>query len=150
MSGKTASRNVDQRGFTIVEVMMATAILGLAISAITIMLMNASSIKLAADHLRQVRAIAKEEEEDITYHFYHYDLLFAGSQNLIPNLYLDRSATNPGGIPATRNITIEVPNAPKIGGVDAPPYKRIKTTITWNENGINTSITLSRLITKVR
>lgn len=125
--------------------MVASIIMGLTVSAVAIMIINASNLRSVNDHNRQARILAQEDLEDPTHHFLNYNLMAGevGDYNLNPG---------EGGkkiIPATLNLTVSDPLPTIIDGVSLPS-RTVVSTISWVEDGQNLSVSLRKRITRVR
>lgn len=138
-----------QRGFTLVEVMVASILLALTVSAVAIMIANSSNVKLVNDHYRQARIIAQEELEDPVHHFINY----LGAASSGGGIQFDYG--EPGLVATTANrvanraVIVSPEVYVPILGVNVP-VKKISSTVTWTENGKGQSVTLYKVITRVQ
>jgi prepilin-type N-terminal cleavage/methylation domain-containing protein len=142
---KPTHRGVRQGGYTIVEVMVASIIMAVSISAAVFMLLNSSSQRTGSDHYRQALAFLREETEDFNRHFFRYGglALTAGPQG-IETVNLDNVAHISG------NVSLDIQNADRqISGITVPAKKLILR-ISWPENGSNSSITIVKIITAIQ
>ncbi|MDB5103253.1 MAG: hypothetical protein JWP91_942 [Fibrobacteres bacterium] len=136
-------------GFTLVEVMVASIILGMTVSAISIMIVNASNLRLGSDHNRQARLIAQEELEDTQHHFFNYG---HGLPLINDTIRLDPGEPEQASTLATRNLGISSSNLVlNIDGTPVSiPYQVMSSNVAWSEGGKPVSVTLSKRITQVR
>lgn len=139
-----------QAGYTLVEVMVSSLILALAVSGIVAMIINAGSRQAVNDHNRQARMIVREELEDDRRNAYQYaNPLMPGENN--NGIYLDHNLPS-GGIGTLRIVTITSLATPAIcalPGVNVP-YRKIVASLGWYESGKATSLTISRRIVQVQ
>lgn len=145
-------------GLTLVEVMVASVILGLVVTAVTVMIGNSDFLRFNNDHFRQARIIAQEELEDTDRHFLNYGTQSGGMVDLINALiFLDYSEPGLRPMRAYRNVTTtSVPVPPNEADKVFPgddirvPYKVVQSTVTWEEAGKTFSVTLSKRIVAVK
>jgi prepilin-type N-terminal cleavage/methylation domain-containing protein len=137
-----------QVGYTLVEVMIASAIMGLAISGISVMLINASATKSTNDHYRQAKTIAREETEDINRHYYNYATNNAGD-DILPNNYLDFNLPGIPQVTISRTVTTSIQNSTTSEGTIVP-FKKVTATVGWIESGAATNFKVSKIITQLR
>lgn len=137
-------------GFTLVELMVSSLILGLTVSAVAFMIINSSVLRMQNDHSRQARIIAQEELEDTEHHFLQY------SPSTIMPGFADRALNLDHGetyiTVANRNLIVTRGNfpVPPIAPALMVPYQRLVSTVTWTEDGVEKSVTLVKRITQVR
>ncbi|MDB5050485.1 MAG: hypothetical protein JWO30_3556 [Fibrobacteres bacterium] len=131
-----------EAGFTLVEVLVASIILGLTVSAVSAMIINSSLLRSINEHNRQARVIAQEELEDLAHHFIRYPV---GEMDAPINL-----DDGPGlvAVPANRTVTAGL-HTVNILGVDVE-YQSLDSKVAWSENGQNQNVTISKRITRVK
>ena len=134
-----------QAGFTLMEVMVAAVILGMTVSAVAIMIINASDFRLGNDHYRQARVIAQEELEGLNYHFFAYPFfpLFAQA------ISLDFAEGGQTPTVAARTVTPSPQANQVIQGINVP-YMTIVSSITWNDAGRPMSVAISKRVARAR
>lgn len=132
-------------GFTLIELMVASVLLGLTVSAVAIMIVNASVMRLVNDHFRQARIIAQEELEDPVHHYFNYDGLGSIVNGAIS---LDFNEPAQAPTPAFRNLTLSVQTQTIAGTL--VPFKTMASNVSWSENGQNFTVTMAKRVTKVR
>jgi prepilin-type N-terminal cleavage/methylation domain-containing protein len=134
-----------QRGFSLVEVMVASVVLGLTVSAVAIMIVNSSALRLGNDHDRQARIIVQEELEDPVHHFSFYD----GTGNIDnASIFLDFGEADQAATTATRNLTVSNRTMDILG--TSVPYKQVVSAISWTEGGQARSVALAKRIAKTK
>lgn len=137
IADRVRCKALREAGFTLIEVMVASVILGMTVSAIVFMVLNSSALRLSNDHNRQARAIAQEELEDPARHFFRYGNLDGNNSDI--NLDHAEGSSQVATV-AHRDFTITVVDT-VVDGV-AIQFNRHKSTVTWSENGRNTGVTL--------
>lgn len=133
-----------EAGVTLVEVMVASIILGLTVSAIAYMIINSTVLRLANDHNRQARIYAQEELEDPDRHFFNYDGIGNDNSDLqfdVGDIDIKASSAHIKISTVARTATIKNITI---------PYKEVRSKITWTENDRADSLTLGKVVTKVR
>lgn len=139
-------RNYREGGFTLIEVMAASVILGMTVAAVVFMILNSSALRVANDHNRQARAIVLEELEDPQHHF----LMYVGMGGLAnAHIFLDNAEPGQVGTDAVRTLTVTPLTAAPYAGVSTQ-YQLLRSTITWSENGRNTNVTLYKRIVNTK
>lgn len=140
-------RGALQAGFTLLEVLVASAILGMTVSAVVVMVGNSDALRSSNDHNRQARIIAQEELEDPAHHFLNYDGM-AGF--IVPQpIDLDYQEPDQAATGALRTLTVAATQATLSDGVIVP-FKRVVSSVGWSEGGRNVSVTLARRVVKTR
>lgn len=136
-----------KRGFTLVEVLISSAILGLTVSAVTIMIGNSKILQASSDHYRQAQIIAEEEMEDPNDHFLNYNSLKTMDHEPIN---LDNHESSQAPTVAYRDQTAPDDSADVFGDNVLVHYRRIQSTVSWTESGRTDSVTLFKRVTQVR
>jgi prepilin-type N-terminal cleavage/methylation domain-containing protein len=140
------SLRTGESGFSLVEVITAAAILGVAVSALTIMIGNSDVMELESDHFRQARIIAQHELEDPWSHFLNYDKPHESEDMLLDLNDPDRVA-----LPARDDVSKTVDQEADFGDGVKIPYRTIQARVSWTEkSGQALSLTLSKRITNVQ
>jgi prepilin-type N-terminal cleavage/methylation domain-containing protein len=142
-------RNNPQKGFTLVEVMVASVILGLTVSAVAIMIINSSVIRATNDHFRQARNLAHQQLEDQAFHMFNFPNIVDQTANTPFRLDFNEPALQ--FVPANRQISVATRN---FAGFAVAPlnvqYRRVRCTVTWTENTLAQSLVLRKRVVKVR
>lgn len=134
-----------QFGFSLVEVVVAGAILGLVTTAVVVMIGNSNVLGMEGDHFRQARILAQHELEDPWTHF-----LQGGFVNKGEDMLLDLNETGHQPIPARVEVVFQNHQADFGDGIKIP-YKIVKSTVSWTENsGKSAEVTVSKRIVVLR
>ncbi|MBN2036990.1 MAG: type II secretion system protein [Chitinispirillaceae bacterium] len=131
------------RGFTLVEILVAAVVISLSLFATIAMVRKAQELTSLDRHRRAARAIIERTLETPTYTRDAYYGLAAGTQN--QNVLIDKRNNLQG------TLTVTVGNEQNINGAMgiAIPHKRITMTVTWQErSAANTTTTESVNIEK--
>lgn len=129
-------------GFTLVEVMVASSILGLTVAAVAAMISNSSLIRSANDHNRQARIIAQTVLEQPAYHYTSYATVLP----FVSAIKLD-TAGDPATAGATYSVAVN-PNTVFQLGLPVN-YKQLTSTISWSESGRGKNLILKKRITSL-
>jgi prepilin-type N-terminal cleavage/methylation domain-containing protein len=141
--GSTAK--TGQSGYSLVEVMVASLILGMTIAAIVSMLRIGNDIQRNSDYRRQALAIAESALESPLYHFYRYPVLTTAPIAPISRVI----KVGPPSVSCLLQVTVS-PEIPAFR-LDFPyPYKIITAVVVWNDQGLAGGVSLRKTITELR
>lgn len=141
---QTARPTIRQAGFTLVELMVASTILGMTATAAVAMVLNMGILESSGDHARQARLIVSEELEDPRRHYHRYETISPGVQ--IPDA-IDLDAESASPLPASVVMTYESTDINIAGTI--VPYKSIRATVSWTEDGTGQSVILFKRIVRL-
>lgn len=134
---------------TIVEVMVASVVLGMVVSATTVMIGNSDFMRLNGDHYRQARIISQEELEDPSRHFLNFGTIANLNQSIV--LDYNEGATRS---PITANRLVSVSSSQQKLPGDANnidvPYKLVSSEVNWSEGGRTHRVTLYKRVVQVK
>ena len=126
---KTKDTNIT--GFSIVEIVVATAVIGMMIIAMTNLLITVSSIQEQNDHLALASRQAEAKIESLRNSHYN-------SLPLSPPA-IDFSADLPAELPEPKSATVTVTEP-------SPGLKRLDVSITYHEVNRDKTVSLSALL----
>jgi hypothetical protein len=133
-------------GFSLVEVVTAATIMGIAVSGLTIMMGNSDIMGLESDHFRQARAIAQHELEDSWSHFLNY-----GEGHQSWDMFLDLNDPDRVALSARDSVETDAVDRHAVINGETVDFRIIKATVTWREkSGQVDSLELSKRITNLR
>jgi hypothetical protein len=137
----------SEEGFSLVEVVVAGCILGLTVSALTVMIGNSDLLRSTNEHNRQARIIAQEELEDPKHHFFAYTKM----EGLAAPISLDYGENGVNKIAATREVSVsaEKLSGDIFGDGTKIPYKLVSSKVTWSESGADHKVELEKRIVEV-
>lgn len=139
-----------QAGLSLVEVLIASTILGLLITAMVAVTANVARIDSGVDQFRQARNFLKEEIEDPHRHYSKYASI-TGYANY-PGLHLDvNPETGYSGIPALASVVVSDPQVSvTLNGV-VVDYKRVRASMTWTDHDLAAqNLVLIKLVTNTK
>jgi hypothetical protein len=133
----------SRSGFTLVETVVSSAILVLAVIAMCTMLRKGKEIEIGEAHYQRARAIIDSCFESRIYGSGNYDLVQPLSSPVIID---DRNGVNIGGV-----LEITVSGEQTMSGYEGVliNYKEISGTVTWNEPEGQKLFTVSKRITRL-
>ncbi len=139
-------KEIYQAGFTLVELMVASLILGMAITAVMTMLTIGRTIEAGDCLRRQARILAASILEDSLYQSDSTAII--GSNTVISTL-------TPGiGLPIPDTLTVNVVKVAPVSWTDGNdatltilvPFKTVTVNISWSNAGVNETISLQKSI----
>jgi prepilin-type N-terminal cleavage/methylation domain-containing protein len=149
-----------QSGFTLIELMVASTILGLAVTGTLALVGSGRSLEYQNGLYAQARAAANAILEDPTYRYTNYAALGAGTASPPVTTTADAAPILNAGtthpVAATASVTIGAETVDvswnTMPGFAAPaiPAKRIDVTLTWNADGTDQSLTMSKQISQAK
>ncbi len=140
-------RHLRESGMTLVEVMVASVILGISVSALTIMIGNSDVIGIESEHYRQARIIALHELEDPWSHFLNY----AGAAHPNEDILLDVLDTERDTVRARDIVAKSAITQADLGDGLLFPYRTVQVAVTWKEkSGKALSLTLRKRIVNMQ
>jgi hypothetical protein len=131
---------------TLVELAVASVLLGLTVSMVTVMVGNSNALRSATDHYRQARIIAQEELEDPERHFLNYAVI----ADFDADLELDYHETGKPSLRAHRDVSVGDSTREVLGGAVTIPNKMVNSTVSWTEGGKSLSVTLRKRVVDVK
>lgn len=147
MSFRAIASHRGQSGFSLLEVLIASTIMGLVITAMVAVVSTVERTDITADQYRQARIFLKQEMENVGRHYSQY----AGVAGYTSSnaLRLDANPqTGYAGIPASIELVIS-PGSHTVSGLPVA-FKRVWATVTWtDQNQKVRSMSLSKLITEL-
>ena len=114
-----------ESGFTLLEVMIAMAILGVGLLSIAVAQLSAIKVSARSKNLQQAMFLAREQMDDIEALPLNAPLLQAGATTNDPGNPLQTSNDPDDQTTFNRSVTV-TPNAP------APGLAQVSVTVVWN------------------
>ncbi len=145
---------LNQRGVTLIELMVASIILGITTTGVLTMLGSGRNMDIANSLRRQARLTAIAILEDSLYHYSKYaaclpriDTRTVTLEPAIPSIYLIGDEPTP--VPATATITIT--NDPSlIWAGQATESRTIQVNVAWPAASPTDTVTLVKRITNAK
>jgi len=144
---KSSIEGKNQKGFTLVEILVSSAIIVLITMLTVALLRKSHELDMAYIHHRRARTLIDSCFEDISYHYSNYQT-FSAVENM-PVIIDVRDKETPDD-DLTGNLTVSVDEIT----LDAASfttfnYKRLIGTVTWNEPEGQQSISLTKFLTRL-
>lgn len=143
MQEKKFPRLRAKSGFTLIEVVVSTVIIGIAIVAVVGVLRKSREIDVAFLHQRRARAIIDSCFESPLYQYPNYAAL--PSVSAAPVLIDARDSTTVDDLGGTLNIAVAGPTV--VRGVTC---KQLTATVSWTEPEGARSISVQRWVTQIQ
>ncbi len=148
MKTKVRTITCNNKGFTLVELLVASTIAILCISSIVTMLIRSREIETGDRYRRYARALVISELEDSKYHHTQYTTLKTSVGTTTKNVIIDTRG-NYDDIQGTMTVSIGAEDVrTSSDGVDFN-FVPISVTISWSTTDGNDSITLTKTITRI-
>lgn len=144
-------RSPSGGGYTLVELVVAATLLGLAISGVMSMIGSGRQMELENNLRRQARIVASGMLENPLYHFSRYGAFVAGQTIGATTLMAD--AETP--VPATTRLIIsserftiwnDIISGGTSASVGALPYRRMEARVSWTVAGQTQSVRIRKNI----
>ena len=137
-------RSINDRGFSLIEVLVATSVIVLSLFAVVAFMRKGHEIITIQKHRAMARGIVQKELEKPPYQPEYYNTLTTTSFGPA-DVVLD-AATNLHGW-----FTLSVGSEQlTVNGIDAP-YRAVTATITWTEpDGNNDTVTITKWLADVQ
>ncbi len=145
-------RKSRQRGFSLIELIAASLVLGVAITGVMSILGTGRTLEFQNKLRREARLIAADALEDSTLHYSQYSTLIAGTLP-VRTVLLDSGTVHPVSADITIRILPEVMETwMEVSGLPNPqvPSKTIKVNVGWNADGQADSVMITKRIAEVR
>ncbi|MEO7423969.1 MAG: type II secretion system protein [Fibrobacteria bacterium] len=142
----------QQRGFTLIEVLVAATILGMTVSAVAIMIINSSVIRTTNDHFRQARTLVQQQLENFSFSYQNYP-----QPTGVVSTYVQMDFAEAPLPSVADTIRRSVSNQTQLGFPAEPgfpagvsvPYQRISVSVTWSENTQSQTVRLRKRVVQL-
>jgi prepilin-type N-terminal cleavage/methylation domain-containing protein len=129
-------KKLKNSGFSLVEMLVAGAVLAVVILAVVSMVRKAQEIDSLNRHRRAAHSIIERTLESGTYQQINFNNLVNGTTTT-PNIVIDPRSNLMGTLTVT--VTLQIPG-PTWSGI-AVPQARVTVTVSWNELRANNQTT---------
>ena len=149
-----SNRKQMASGYTLVEIMVASVILGLTVAGIVSLLRNGRELEYQNDHRRQARMLANKALEDPAYFYYSYNPSYAGLNDIGTVLFLD-TVTN-RSVPCSLIVTVDAEvSLSDWDNSIRPDFRKITARVRWTATGTwpdgpKEEVVLMKRVTTVR
>lgn len=137
-------RRATQDGFTLIEIMVSTVVLGLAITGIVALLRNGRELEYANGHKRQAKQVAQAAMELEAYYYINYSTM----GNMSQDLFFDAGPVNP--IAAHLTVTVSAEQSVVWNDGISVPYKSVEAKVLWPYPYPEDSVVIVKRVAKVK
>jgi type II secretory pathway pseudopilin PulG len=133
-------------GMSLIEILVAVAVLSLSIIAVVAVLRKGSEISITEIHARRARIIIDSCFESQSYHYSNYDKFVNFNGGVVID-ERDRASTTDDLTGSIEIVVVPQKKLSKDG--TTVPYKEVTITVGWNEPEQKQTVTFSKWITKI-
>jgi type II secretory pathway pseudopilin PulG len=142
-AGKKSSIR-SRHGFTLVELLVASTLLIIAIVSIVTIVRKGAEIEVADRHRRTARSVIKSQFESATYSRANY----ATMANLTQAVVIDPRNAGPGDdLSGTLTITVSAPQTIAAASATTITFRAVSATVTWTEPEGQQTVSLIKDVT---
>ncbi len=144
--GISTEGNMNTKGFTIVEILVAITIIAVVVAASVSSVRKGHEITVADLHRRKARIIADSILESKSYHYSFYPSFSNDSFSVI----IDTATVESTPITVSGMATVTISAAQIAGQLSTTvDYKSVTATIIWTHIGVTDTITLTKWVSRL-